>query len=69
MFKRNIGTAGRIGRFVMALFFLFLAIGYQSWVALFISLFVFFEVFMGWCVVYQFLGKTQCPLDSNKKDS
>lgn len=41
-----------------------LALAYwkMSWILLIIGLFVLFESFMSWCVVYQILGKNSCPI-------
>ena len=58
--KKNIGKTGRIVRFALAVILLGYAYFYSSWIALLSSLFVFFEVYMSWCVVLQFLGKSSC---------
>lgn len=68
MFQKNIDTQGRIIRTIMALLLLAFAIWQKSWIALLLSLFVFFESYMSWCVVYQLLGKNSCPIDTNKKN-
>jgi hypothetical protein len=60
---KNIDTKGRIARFIAALVFLGLAIWLKSWILLAISLFIFFEAFMSWCILYQILGINHC----NKK--
>jgi hypothetical protein len=60
MFKKNIGTFGRILRFVIGFLLLIFAIWYGSWIALLFSLFTFFEALMSWCIVYQLLGKNSC---------
>lgn len=65
MLKKNLDRSGRIFRFVIATLLLIFAIWQKSWVILMISLFVFFEAFMSWCVMYQLLGKSSCPIDSD----
>ncbi len=39
----------------------------SSWIALAFALFTFYEALMGWCIVYQLLGKNSCPIDQQKK--
>ncbi len=68
MLKKNIATPGRIFRFLIALLLIIFAIWQKSWIALAFSLFIFFESFMGWCLLYQLLGKNSCPTESNHKD-
>ena len=63
MFKKNIGTSGRILRLAIAALLLVYGIWQDSWIALFFSLFTFFESFMSWCIIYQLLGKSSCPID------
>jgi Protein of unknown function (DUF2892) len=65
--KKNIGTSGRIFRLIIAIALLAFAWWEKSWIALALSLFVFFEVFASWCILYQILGINACPLDQNKK--
>lgn len=62
MFKKNIETSGRILRLSIAILLLIFAIWAKSWIALIVSLFVFFEAAMSWCIVYQLLGKNSCPV-------
>jgi DUF2892 family protein len=59
--KSNIGTSGRLVRLLIAIALLIAAYLERSWIALFASLFVLFEAYASWCVVYQFLGKNSCP--------
>lgn len=61
--KKNIGTADRVLRFILALLVLIYSWWAASWIALAIALFVFYEAIAGWCVVYQILGKNSCPID------
>lgn len=65
MLKKNINTPGRILRLAIAITFLIFAIWQKSWISLIISVFVFFEALMSWCVIYQLLGKNSCPLNSH----
>ncbi|MFI0434841.1 MAG: DUF2892 domain-containing protein [Parachlamydiaceae bacterium] len=72
MFKKNINTAERLLRLILAVILFLYAIWQQSWMILIVSLFVFFEVMMSWCVLYQLLGKNHCPLpkrDETNHDS
>ncbi|HAB99049.1 MAG TPA: DUF2892 domain-containing protein [Parachlamydiales bacterium] len=61
-FSKNIGTADRIFRLLIAVLLLALAYWKSSWILLGASLFVFFESFVGWCILYQILGKSSCPV-------
>lgn len=60
--KKNIGTKDRLIRLAIAIALLLLAYWKSSWIVLAFSLFVFFEAFMSWCVMYQLLGKSSCPI-------
>ncbi len=60
--KKNIGARDRWIRFALAVLLLVFAYWKMSWIALVASLFVFFESLMSWCVVYQLLGKSSCPI-------
>lgn len=68
MFKKNIGSQGKIIRLIFAILLLIYSIWQKSWIALIFSIFTFFEAFMSWCIVYQMLGKNSCPIESNKED-
>jgi hypothetical protein len=65
--KSNIGTPDRLIRLVIAILFLAAAWWESSWILFVISLFVFYEALVGWCALYQILGKNSCPIDTNKK--
>lgn len=67
MFKKNIDNSGRMMRLAFAVLLLAYAIWQHSWIALIFSLFPFFESLMSWCIVYQLLGKSSCPI--NKHDN
>jgi hypothetical protein len=58
---KNIGLTDRVLRGMIAVLLLALAWTTGSWIVFFISLFVFFETFASWCVLYQILGKSSCP--------
>jgi len=64
--KKNIGTPDRLLRLAMAILLLVLAYWYASWLLALIGLFTLYEAAAGWCVLYQFLGKSSCPIDKNK---
>ncbi len=68
MLKKNIGPSGRIFRLAIAMILLMIAVWQKSWIVFLISLFVFFEAWMQWCLIYQLLGKNSCPIDSDKQD-
>ena len=61
-FKKNIGKGGRVLRFCIAALLLGGAYYYSSIGMLIGSLFVFFEVYMSWCVLFQILGKGSCKI-------
>lgn len=60
--KKNIGTKDRLVRLAFACVLLILAYYFYSLILLATSLFVFYEAFAGWCIMYQILGKNSCPL-------
>jgi hypothetical protein len=62
MLKRNIGSADRLFRLVVALGLFVYAYQKSSWPAYLAGGFVLFEALYGWCVMYQLLGKNSCPL-------
>lgn len=61
-FKKNLGKWDRVLRFSLAIGLLAWAYFAHSWILLAVSIFVFFEAFMSWCVMYQILGKSSCPV-------
>ena len=67
MFKKNINLKGRLLRALFAVLLLIYAYFEGSWIALGAALFVFFESFMSWCILYQLIGRNECPLDKSKK--
>ena len=60
--KRNIGTWDRLWRGSLAAILMGLAWYYGSWILLALGLFTLFEALYGWCILYQFLGKSSCDL-------
>lgn len=61
--KKNIGTADRLFRLLLALILLALAWSYHSWILLALSLFCFYEALASWCPFFQLIGKNSCPFD------
>lgn len=66
--QKNIGKTDRLLRFAIGMALLVLAWLAESWILLGFSLFVFFEVFFSWCILYQLMGKNSCPIKSGKDD-
>jgi hypothetical protein len=66
MLKKNINLTGRIVRAFIGLVLLIYGIWQMSWLAIAGALFTFFEAYMSWCILYQFLGINRCPLQKNK---
>ncbi len=61
--KKNMGTFDRVLRLVMATALFAFAYWQESWVAFAVAVFVLFEAVIGWCALYQILGKNSCPKD------
>ncbi len=61
--EKNIDNTGRVIRFCTAFLLLVYAFVAWSWIALAIGIFVLYEAFASWCVLYQILGINRCPLD------
>lgn len=66
MMKKNIGTADRVIRLVLAILLLLFAIWQKSWIVGIISLFTFYEALTSWCIFYQLIGKNSCPIKNDK---
>lgn len=66
MMKKNIGLSDRLIRFVIALLIFSYALWQKSWLAGAVSVFVFYEALAGWCVYYQLIGKSSCPIESQE---
>lgn len=61
--QKNIGPADRVIRALIGLFFLLGAWVYSSWILLAVALFCFYEALASWCIMYQLMGKSSCPID------
>lgn len=64
--KKNIGTADRLIRLSLGIAFFAYAYWQSSWIALIFALFTFYEALAGWCLLYQLLGKSSCPINRDK---
>jgi hypothetical protein len=64
--KKNIGTPDRLLRAFFGVVLLALAWTYSSWILLAAAVFTFYEAFASWCLFYQIIGKSTCPLDKQK---
>lgn len=49
--RKNIGTSGRVIRFGIAIALAIYALWMDSWIALILSAFTFYEAFFSWCIV------------------
>lgn len=65
--KSNIGKKDRIIRLVIAIALFAYAAFQKSYLALGAAIFTVYEALAGWCILYQILGKSSCPI-SKKKD-
>ena len=61
-FKKNMSSADRFVRLVLAVGLLVWAVYSSSFIAAFFGLFTLYEVLSHWCIVYQLLGINRCPL-------
>lgn len=61
--KKNIGTTDRLLRLAIALILLGAAWWWASWIVFIVACFAIYEALVGWCLVYQLLGKNSCPID------
>jgi len=62
MIRKNIGPAGRLLRFAIALLLFAYAYWKESGFVLILAVFTFFEACFSWCIVYRLLGKNSCPI-------
>jgi hypothetical protein len=60
--KKNIGTVDRLIRLTIGILLLAFAYFKMSWIAFAFGLFTLFEACFSWCILYQLLGKSSCPL-------
>lgn len=66
LFPRNLDSKGRWLRFFFSFALFLYAYFAESLVALGFAFFTLFEALRGWCVVFQMLGKTSCPIKRKK---
>lgn len=64
--KKNIGKKDRIIRLVIALLLFGYALWQSSWIAFGAGIFTLLESFFSWCILYQILGKSSCPINKKK---
>ncbi len=55
--QKNIGETDRLIRIILGIILLLLAYYYGSLILFLIALFLFFEAWKRWCVLYQIFGK------------
>lgn len=60
--QKNIGTKDRLIRFSLAIVLFLFAWWQASWIAFIMALFTFYEALASWCLFYQLLGKSSCPI-------
>ena len=65
--KKNLGRTDQIVRGVISALLLVYAYWNMSWIALIFGVFVMVESLTSWCVLYQILGKSSCPVHKKKK--
>ena len=68
-FKKNIGRFDRLLRLGIAVILFVLADWKESWLLLVLALFTLYEACASWCVLYQILGKSSCPVKKKKNSS
>jgi hypothetical protein len=59
---KNIGTADRLLRLLIAILLFALAWWQSSWIALGFGIFTLYEALASWCVMYALLGKSSCKI-------
>jgi predicted RND superfamily exporter protein len=68
--NKNIGTADRTVRLVLAIIIFALFFVFESWIVriivLLVGAFVSYEAIAGWCALYALIGKNTCPIKSEK---
>lgn len=62
MIKKNIGTKDRLIRLAISLLLFAYAYWKSSWIAFGFGLFTLFESLFSWCIYYQIIGKSSCPI-------
>lgn len=70
--KKNIGTSDRLLRLglaiVIAIGILFTSSIVLRIILAIVSLFVLYEAVVGWCALYQLIGKNTCPISLQKNE-
>lgn len=65
--KKNIGTTDRIIRFIFGLIALaavfFITSLILKIILIAVALFCFYQAIVGWCLLYQLIGKNTCPIE------
>ena len=64
--KKNIGIPDRLLRLAFALALFLFAYWQSSWISFGFGVFTLYEVCASWCVLYQLLGKSTCPIKRDK---
>jgi hypothetical protein len=68
--KKNIGTPDRLLRLTMAVVvgagILFTDSIIMQGILAVVSLFILYEAVVGWCALYQLIGKNSCPISFDK---
>ncbi len=64
--KRNIGTRDRVIRLSIALALFAYAFWQSSWIAFGAGVFTLLESVFSWCIFYQLIGKSSCPIKTKR---
>lgn len=64
--KKNIGTLDRLLRLSIAILLLIYAYYNRSLIGYLAGLFVLFEATASWCLFYQLIGRSSCPIKKSK---
>jgi hypothetical protein len=64
--KKNIGTKDRILRLIIAILLFGYAFWEGSWIAFAAGVFTLLESLFSWCILYQIMGKSTCPIHRKK---
>ena len=64
--KPNLSSLGRWIRLGFAIFLSFMAWNKGSWILLAAAVFTYYEALVGWCILYQWMGKNSCSIDTKK---
>ena len=65
--KKNMGKRDRFLRLGISVLLFGVCFWHFSWIIFALGLFTLFESIFSWCVLFQVLGKSSCPLENNKK--